>query len=698
MIGSRRSFHLRYSPEVQVAKTNRKPIVALESTIISHGMPYPQNLHVAQELEAIVRTAGAAPATIAVINNNPCIGLDADELLLLARDQKQVLKASTRDLSFVCSPSHGKARHAATTVASTMRLAQLAGISIFATGGLGGVHRGAEVSMDISADLIELGRTPVTVVCAGIKSILDVAKSLEVLETQGVPVIGFGTDSFPAFFTNDSGLKVPARVDNIFQAAEMIWTQQALQGREGMVIAVPNPHPANAQVIQSAIDNALMQAERMGIRGNAITPFLLEAIEKLTKGKSLESNIALVKNNVRVAAEIAVELGKLGTVSFPSSSSKRGVAAPQSSVSNEPANKVLVFGGAVVDIISSSSPPSQHGTSNPGIIHRGIGGVGRNVATNLAKKDISTAMITIVGEDEDGTSVVRDLQASGVDTALIARQPFRTARYNAIHDHTGDLVMGVADMDIFTALNAAFVNSNKDIMHAIDKAEVIVCDGNIKEGFNTIAKHCGRLQKPLFFEPTSVHKSASIMQEQILGCVSVVKPNLDELIAMLEAMQSDAKAKMKSIIDEIKQHQDNKELLMTESYGKVRQLAAALHHLMNHDRLKYWSSFVSNGQHVIVSLGEHGIIWCSDSKRIEASDGVDLARLISHQDGISTLHLPALPVKKDDIKHTNGAGDAFFAGVIQNSLSRNSEGKKEVVVMADLVAGLDAAKHHLTCQ
>lgn len=215
---SKRQLTIEVASEVRDALARGTPIVALESTIISHGMPYPRNLQVALELEQIVRQNGAIPATIAVIHGVPRVGLSHDQLELLAKEQRIVLKASTRDLSVVCSQKS----HAATTVASTMRIAHLVNIPIFATGGIGGVHRGAELTMDISADLIELSRTPVTVICAGIKSILDIPKSLEVLETQGVPVLGYKTDEFPAFFTNKSGVKTPARIDSAREAAQVI--------------------------------------------------------------------------------------------------------------------------------------------------------------------------------------------------------------------------------------------------------------------------------------------------------------------------------------------------------------------------------------------------------------------------------------------------------------------------------------------
>jgi pseudouridine-5'-phosphate glycosidase len=282
--------------------------VALESTIISHGMPYPRNLEMAKEVEAIVRKHGAVPATVAIIDGVPKAGLTESDLLKLANSGSGVvLKASTRDIAYACATG----ATAATTVASTMKLAHLAGISVFATGGIGGVHRGAESTMDISADLLELSRTPVTVVCAGIKSILDIPKSLEVLETNSVPVLSYGTSVFPAFYTNDSGIPSPRSVGASADVAHMMNYQRQLGLNSGVLVAVPNPSPANGDKIQYAINFALTSAKNECISGAKVTPYVLDKVQQLTGGESLESNIALVLNNARVAANIAVDFASL---------------------------------------------------------------------------------------------------------------------------------------------------------------------------------------------------------------------------------------------------------------------------------------------------------------------------------------------------------------------------------------------------
>ncbi len=292
------------SPEVAQAREAGQPVVALESTIITHGMPYPQNLEVAQQVEATLRDAGVAPATIAVMDGRIRVGLDADMLEALASTPSdKVMKLSRADLAACLATG----RTGATTVAATMICADLAGIGTFATGGIGGVHRGAETSFDISADLYELARTPVTVVAAGAKAILDLPKTLELLETLGVPVIAFGQDQLPAFWSRESGLAAPLRMDDPAQIAASARIRRQL-GLEGGQLVV-NPIPETAEIARAemipVVEQALAEAEARGIAAKAVTPFLLQRIFELTGGRSLDANIALVLNNARLAARIA---------------------------------------------------------------------------------------------------------------------------------------------------------------------------------------------------------------------------------------------------------------------------------------------------------------------------------------------------------------------------------------------------------
>ncbi|NLX83816.1 MAG: pseudouridine-5'-phosphate glycosidase [Clostridiales bacterium] len=294
---------LQLSNKVKTALANKRPVIALESTIISHGMPYPQNVETALACEAVAREHGAEPATIAVINGKLCAGLTQDQIEYLGKTGSTMRKASRRDLPYLIATR----QDGATTVAATMIIAAMAGIAIFATGGVGGVHRGAEVSMDISADLEELANTSVAVVCAGAKSILDLGLTLEYLETKGVPVIGYKTDVLPAFYTNESSFRVPIQANTVVEIARMILAQRALAYPGGMLIA--NPIPAQysmpAAHINQAIDQALQEAQKLGVKGKDVTPFLLARVVDITGGASLKANIQLVFNNVALAAQIA---------------------------------------------------------------------------------------------------------------------------------------------------------------------------------------------------------------------------------------------------------------------------------------------------------------------------------------------------------------------------------------------------------
>ena len=300
--------YLDIAPEVQQALAEGKPVVALESTIISHGMPYPKNVETALLVEQTIRDNGAVPATIAIIGGRLKAGLSHEEIEHLGKAGRSVAKASRRDLPALVA----RGVDGATTVATTMIIAHMAGISIFATGGIGGVHRGAEVTMDISADLEELAQTPVMVVCAGAKSILDLGLTLGYLETKGVPVIGFGTEELPAFYTRKSGFGVDYRVDSPEELAAIFRAQRGLNYKGGMLVTnpIPEEYAMDKAVIDAAIEQALAEAREQGIHGKETTPFLLAKVVELTGGDSLESNIQLVLNNARLAARTAAELAK----------------------------------------------------------------------------------------------------------------------------------------------------------------------------------------------------------------------------------------------------------------------------------------------------------------------------------------------------------------------------------------------------
>jgi len=304
--GSEEKF-FNFKEEVREALKDGRPVVALESTLISHGFPYPENLKVAGEMEEIIRGCGVMPVTIAIIKGKIKVGLTRNEMEFMATSE-DILKASRRDLAVIIA----KGLNGATTVAATMIVAERAGIKVFTTGGIGGVHRGAEKTFDISADLQELARTPVVVVCSGAKAILDLPLTKEYLETMGVPVIGFGSEELPAFYCRESGLKVDYVVNNEVEAAKIIRAMQDLGLGGGIIIAnpIPEEYALSMGYMNEMIEKAIESAEKEGIKGKKLTPYLLNKIKELTGGKSLKANIELVKNNARVAAKIARKLIK----------------------------------------------------------------------------------------------------------------------------------------------------------------------------------------------------------------------------------------------------------------------------------------------------------------------------------------------------------------------------------------------------
>lgn len=301
--------YLDVNPAVAQALAEGKPVVALESTIISHGMPYPQNVETALKVEEIIRQNGAVPATIAILGGRLKAGLSPAEIEYLGKQGQKVTKASRRDLSVLVA----QGADGATTVATTMMIARMAGIKLFATGGIGGVHRGAETTMDISADLEELGQTDVMVVCAGAKAILDLKLTLEYLETKGVPVLGYQTQELPAFYTRTSGLKVDYQVDSPEMLAKILKTQHDLGLHGGILVTnpIPEQYSMDADAINAVIDQAIAEAQEKGIHGKETTPFLLAKVKEITGGDSLEANIQLVFNNAKLAAQTAVAYAKL---------------------------------------------------------------------------------------------------------------------------------------------------------------------------------------------------------------------------------------------------------------------------------------------------------------------------------------------------------------------------------------------------
>ncbi|CAG9782998.1 unnamed protein product [Diatraea saccharalis] len=544
---------LVFSEEVLEAKSSNKPIVALESTIITHGMPYPKNLETAMEVENIIRDRGATPAIIAIIKGQLTIGLTENQLRNLAQ-ARGVIKASRRDLA----PILAAKLDGATTVAGTIIAAELADIPIFATGGLGGVHREGENTLDISADLNELGRSKTLVVCSGVKSILDIDRTLEYLETQGVCVCAFGkTADFPAFYTVRSGYRAPYHVETAEQAAQILNASHTVKLESGIVIAVPVPeqHAMDESVIEKAIDGALVEAKEKGIKGKEITPFVLAAVAKVTSGASLRANIALIKNNAKVGADIAVEFKKLknvnnsngGNIGFLGSSSansRRHFHTSSATRNREIDNcedwpffrkpedtqgDVLVIGGANMDRTYRVTEKNVelNGSTHPCTVDQSGGGVARNMAEALWRlRGGRVRLLTAIGDDADGQFIQNIIPDMLLDGCVI--KGGRTATYAAVLDANGECLMGLGDMALHDHITIDSVNKHIEIL---EQSPLVILDGNAPQStIQHVLQLCDKMQKPVFFEPTDQRKSVKPLNEAVR--LTYATPNLSELKAM----------------------------------------------------------------------------------------------------------------------------------------------------------------------
>ncbi|UKZ80800.1 hypothetical protein TrVFT333_008565 [Trichoderma virens FT-333] len=529
---------LKVSSEVSDAIANNKPVVALESTIYTHGA---LGKDLAREHEDLVRSTGGIPAIIAIVDGVPKVGVSTDEIIRMIEEEGTV-KASRRDISYLVGMGlAGRKIHGGTTIAGTMLLARLAGIRVFGTGGLGGVHRGGEDSMDISADLTELGRTRVAVISSGCKGFLDIPRTLEYLETQGCLVSTFadgrtGKIDFPAFWARDSGVKSPSVTYTEKEAAAMILAQEKLGIESGMLFANPIPEEFGvpAKEMQAHIEQAVAEANQKGFTGSANTPYVLQRLKELTGEKAVIANKALVRSNIVRATNIAVELSRLLSQGTSSSSSDHNVAFTSKTEKNIPlaplrANSkadILVAGSVAVDLSCDYSSPKggdgqpQAHTSNPASITQSIGGVGHNVAlaAHRASRQAQVKFSSMVGDDIAGATVLSALEASGLDSTYVKKLDrtehpgSRTAQYVAINDGSKNLVMAMADMGIFT--QHLFPEDWKSTIKATDPKWLVV-DGNWSpKGIRTWIHSANEHGSKVAFEPVSVEKSKSLFGPQ----------------------------------------------------------------------------------------------------------------------------------------------------------------------------------------
>ncbi|KZT72831.1 hypothetical protein DAEQUDRAFT_704536 [Daedalea quercina L-15889] len=730
-------------PEIQDALAAKRPVVALETTIVTHGMPQPVNLQTAQSVENIVRSTGAIPATIGIIQGRVKIGLEPRELEYLADVQSKpsVVKVSRRDIG----PAIALQRDGGTTCSATLIFAALAGIKVFATGGLGGVHRGGEQSMDVSADLHELTRCPVGLVSAGVKSILDIGRTLECLETLGVPVVSYAkTDDFPAFYSRRSGFKSPWRIDDPVTAAHVLYTQHQLGMKNGVLFAVPIPerYQAIGEELQESVEQAVAESEENGVSklGKEATPWLLKRVGELTAGKSLTSNVALIENTALVGGQIAIAYAQLaGDVKqqfeksgkvYASSNPQTGqLVHTQSQESPEtsppPAAALAVFGCAAVDITAQADPSIANTsigvhTTVPGSVSLTLGGVGRNLAEAayrvLQSRSPDSAndvvLVSAVGRDAFGRLLVNETKELGMRIdGLITLDDRRSAICNMVLDSTGGLTTGVADTDITLSLDQ---EATREALRK-HQPRIVAIDGNLSpETVTTLVDACRQDNIATFYEPTSVPKSTNVFPaiaaslgraDPQSSVISFAAPNVLELARMYEEavagkLELTSHSHWWKVVDE---------MAIGSEFRMDLQLLARLDASM-HDRAKGTLSFlVDKGiaqmaihllpffQHLVIKCGDRGVItvfrvtgqeakpslWMQERTDMHKRQVVGKGR---EGFGITVLkHYPALIMPSEKIVNVTGAGDSFV-GTVLATLVHKPDVFEDPAALDELVA------------
>ncbi|PYH90664.1 hypothetical protein BO71DRAFT_401994 [Aspergillus ellipticus CBS 707.79] len=714
--GLAQSKLFRVSEEVRDAVATGKPVVALESTIYTHGFPYPESVALASLLESVVRANGGVPATIGILGGEARVGLSPAELDELAStaEKKTALKVSRRDLGYICGLGlAGKRLHGGTTVSGTMVLAHLAGIKVFGTGGLGGVHRGGENSMDISADLTELGRTPVAVVSSGCKSFLDIPRTLEYLETEGVCTGTFadgrqGSVDFPAFYTRDSGLKSPKVIQNEAEAAAIVYAQSQIPVSSGILLANPVPleHSIPKNEMDAIIDEALRLAEAGGHQGSDNTPFVLAKIKELSGGKSVVANRALVEANVKRAAKVALELSKLeraegsrGERHMPaiSGSSRADQATSETELEVKSASKtplervtkadVLVAGSLAIDLACDFAPTEAHSTtpalqtSNRAVIGQSLGGVGHNVAIAAKYLDSSVLFCSVVGEDLSGQTALSSLRQEELSTAgikvLPASSGARTAQYVAINDARKDLVVAMADMAIMELpAQALDFDGFWEPMMARAQPQWVVVDANwdpeVLAKWVTLArKHGARVA----FEPVSTAKSRRLFGPAIgpSDCVSnhavsLAAPNQLELAEMYTA------ARESGLFDSEGWWHVIDAMGMSASGSRDRLVAMTSGSLVDAGIPQQSIQLLPFLPCVMTKLGSEGVLLTQllrpGDARLTSPDSAPyiLSRASPDNEVVGGVYLrlfpPAAVLGDADIVSVNGAGDTLLGAVV----------------------------------
>ncbi|KHO00051.1 IdgA domain protein [Metarhizium album ARSEF 1941] len=691
---------LRVSDEVADAVAENKPVVALESTIYTHGA---LSKDLPLEHEDLVRSLGGIPAIVAIVDGVPTVGVSGKEMIRVV-ESGNAAKVSRRDISYLVGMGiAGRRMHGGTTISGTMLLARLAGIRVFGTGGLGGVHRGGENSMDISADLTELGRTRVAVISSGCKGFLDIPRTLEYLETQGCVVSTFadgrhGKIDFPAFWARDSGVKSPLVVDTEKEAASMILAQERLGIESGLLFANPIPEKfaVPSDEMHAAIEQALTEANEKGFTGNTNTPYILQRLRELCGGKVVSANKNLATANITRATNIAVELSRLlANEPRPATSSEKTVMPPPRRVfhitqdSAKSKADVLVAGGVAIDLScdytgskSGHASPQAH-TSNPASITQSIGGVGHNVAlaARLASTRTKVSLCSMVADDIAGATVISSLQQSGLDTTHVKRLQSaehtgsRTAQYIAVNDANRNLVVAMADMGIFTQY--AFPEEWRSTVKAASPKWLVV-DGNwgassVREWVRIGKEHRAKVA----FEPVSVAKSKGLFTSQRgipkLGIfphasVDMASPNTYELAGMYEAAKENG-------------HLDSQDWFkvidafgMTGARDRFVRLTSA--ELTDAGVPVQCVNLLPYVPTLLTKLGPNGVLLTAilgrDDPRLRDRDAEEyiLARASPNHPTVGGIYMRLFPPveKVEKIVSVNGVGDTFL-GVLISGLA-----------------------------
>ncbi|ESX00133.1 hypothetical protein KL918_004919 [Ogataea parapolymorpha] len=657
-----RRYSVQVAAEIVNCVREGGPVVALESTIISHGLPYPANLEMAQSVEQLVRAHGAVPATVGFVNGVAKVGLSQADLEAMARPGEKY-KVSRRDIPYVMA----RQLTGGTTIAATMILAHRAGIDVFATGGLGGVSRPFEL-MDVSADLDELSKTPVAVVCSGPKSILDVARTMEYLETKGVPVATLGdgqkTMNVPGFYTRDSGVASPFVLGNTLEAARLVHSgKDAMRLENGYVFCVPPPADIAlpAEYINRVIAQTQQEAEQLGVSGKQLTPFMLGRINEKTDGLSVKCNIEFVRNNAVVGSKIAAELAQLRSSFQPVHQSTRNPAPqPVQETAQKPARAVVV-GSVALDSTSTVSTVNFH-DSCPGKTEYSVGGVGFNVALAAAAVGGPQHVALVSGlnqADFAGKTVMAAFAECGLRTDGLIDLAGRTAQYTSVHDHRGELVIACADMAIVEQLAPQHVVAK---LEQLDPNYVLM-DTNVSEAvMDAVFDSCNGTTR-VVVEPTSGAKARKLAQTTKLGCfpdnrVHLITPTVLELESLYDAFYAagrfEAVSSWFNVLDSLNINSALRNRLEKQPMARKYLEKGVLQQAFQ--LLPYFPA-------ILVKDGCNGVVLVEIVGSETAEDAQSAAFSVLHRGrnglGLLVSHYPAQKIEEKSIKSVTGAGDSL---------------------------------------